>query len=127
MANLNHLSTILVCEDEALILMDIESTLLSAGVGVVQSAMSLEEGLAMAGTGQFDAAVLDLHLGRDGWSYEIAHRLKEKGVPFIFSSGTIDVVEGFHDVPLVMKPFSTDQMISALLQVTADREIRAAQ
>ena len=126
MANLAHLSNVLVCEDEALILMDIESTLVSAGVATVLSAMSLEEGLALVERGGFEAAVLDLHLGRDGWSYEIAQRLRDKGVPFIFSSGTIDVVDGFREVPLVMKPFSTDQLVAALLQVTGTSRPAAA-
>ena len=127
MANISHLSRMLVVEDEALILLDIETTVRDAGVADVVAATSVEEAMAAIDAGSFDAAVLDLHLGRSGWSYDVAHRLKQKGVPFIFSSGTVDVADGFHDVPLVMKPFSSAQLVAALLQVTADRHAQAAQ
>ncbi|MEO8758618.1 MAG: response regulator [Devosia sp.] len=127
MANLSHLSRVLVVEDEGLILLDLESSLLDAGVAAVVTAATLDEALLAVDAGQFDAAVLDLHLGRSGWSYEIARRLVQKGVPFIFSSGTVAIADGFREVPLVMKPFSSDQLVAALLQVTADRQTLAAQ
>ena len=121
MANLSHLSRVLVVEDEALIALDIEVTLRDAGVGAIVSAAAVSEALAMIDQEQLDGAVLDLHLGRSGWSYDVAHRLRAKGVPFVFSSGTTDVVEGFDDVPLVAKPFSTGELLAALERVTARR------
>ena len=127
MANLSHLSRVLVVEDEGLILLDIEQTLRDAGASDILLASTAADALQMIDAADFDAAVLDLHLGRGGWSYDTARRLVEKGVPFVFSSGTIDVVEGFRNVPLVMKPFSSDQLVAALLQVTADRQVAAAQ
>jgi len=127
MANLSHLNTIMIAEDEALILLDIEQTLADAGVQTVISTTTVEEALAAIETGEVQAAVLDLHLGRSGWSYDVANRLKEKGIPFIFSSGTVDIAEGFRDVPFIMKPFSTEQLVAALLQVTTTDRIEAAQ
>lgn len=127
MANLSHLNTIMIAEDEALILLDIEQTLADAGVQTVISTTTVEEALAAIETGEVQAAVLDLHLGRSGWSYDVANRLKEKGIPFIFSSGTVDIAEGFRDVPFIMKPFSTGQLVAALLQVTTTDRIEAAQ
>jgi len=127
MANLSHLDVVLVVEDEALILLDIEQTLAEADVGQVVAATNVEDALAAIAVRSIDAAVLDLHLGRSGWSYEVAKRLTESGVPFIFSSGTVDVAEGYRDVPLLMKPFSADQLVAALLQVTAADPAEAAQ
>jgi FixJ family two-component response regulator len=70
--------------------------------------------------------VLDVHLRRGNRCYELAQRLIEKGVPFVFLSGTPDVAEGFHDVPLVMKPFSSEQLLTAIAGVTAARQAGAA-
>jgi DNA-binding response OmpR family regulator len=127
MANLRHLSRVLVCEDEALILMDIEATLREAGVADILSGLSVAEGEAHLAAHDCDAAILDRHLGSDGWSDALAHRLRAKGVPFVFLSGTVEVADGFRDVPLVMKPFSTDQLVAALLQVTAGGRNEAAE
>jgi len=127
MASLAHLSRLLVVEDEALILLDIEMTLRDMGVADVVTASAVDEALAVIDAGGLDAAVLDLHLGPTGWSYGVARRLQADGIPFIFSSGTVDVAEGFQTVPLVMKPFSGEQLAAALLQVTTGIEPRAAQ
>src|ERR1700712_3957656 len=100
MANLSHLGRVLALEDEALILFDIEQTLHDAGVGNIVTAIPCDDALAALDAGAFDAAVLDLHLGRSGWSYDVARRLQAKGVPFIFTSGTAEIAEGFREVPL---------------------------
>ena len=127
MPNLSHLPSILIVEDEALILLDLQQTLEDSGATGVVTATSIEEALAAIEARKPDCAVLDLHLGRSGWSYPVAHRLKELGVPFVFSSGTVEVTDGFHDVPLVMKPFSSDQLLAALIQVTAEDANEAAE
>ena len=127
MANLNHLSSVLVVEDEAIILLDLESSLLDAGVANVRTATTVAAAMALLDTARFDAAVLDLHLGADTWTYDIARRLRDAGVPFVLSSGTVAVVDGFDEVPLIGKPYRTEELLSALLQVTAERALVAAQ
>jgi CheY-like chemotaxis protein len=126
-ANLSHLSRVLVVEDEALILMDVAGTLEEARVAEVVSAISADEAMAALDRRPFDAAVLDLHLGRDGPSYDIARRLRTLKIPFVFSSGSTESMGDFRDVPLLTKPFSADQLLAALLQVTAGRDILAAE
>ena len=127
MVSLSHLATMLVVEDEAIIALDIESTLYDAGVASVLSSGRADEALRLVALYPIDAAVLDLHLGPNQWTYEIARALETKGVPFIFSSGTADLAEGFEHLPLVPKPFSTDQLMAALLQVTQRPSAIAAQ
>jgi CheY-like chemotaxis protein len=127
MATLSHLNRMLILEDQALILLDLEMTLAEAGVAEIYSATTTDDAMAIVERGGLDAAVLDLHLGATGWSYDVARRLEALKVPFIFSSGTVDIADGFQHVPLLTKPFSEDQLLSALLQVTADRETMAAQ
>ena len=126
MADLSHLRRILVVEDEALILLDLEQTLAEAGVETVLAAATVADALKMVDMAEPDAAIVDLHLGRDGWSYDVAKRLKEKGVPFVFSSGTIEVADGFHDVPLVLKPFASDQLIETLATTCATQDTAVA-
>jgi len=126
MADLSHLRRILVVEDEALILLDLEQTLAEAGVETVLAASTVADALKMVDMGEPDAAILDLHLGRDGWSYDVAHRLKEKGVPFVFSSGTVEVADGFHDVPLVLKPFASNHLIETLAATCAESDAAVA-
>jgi len=116
-----HLNRLLVVEDEALIMLDIEAILLDAGVGEVVTATSVGEALRLVDSVSLDGAVPDLRLGRSGWSYEVAARLQQNDVPFVFSSGTAEVADGFCHVPLLVKPFFAEQLIAGLLQVTADR------
>lgn len=127
MADLSHLAHILIVEDDGLIALDIETTLQAAGAARVTSLATAEDALRSLEETSFDAAVLDLHLGRGGFSYEVAGRLKEKGVPFVLSSGTAEVSDAFRDVPMVMKPFSSDELVTALAGVTAGHIAGAAE
>jgi len=126
MAGLSHLRRMLVLEAEALILLDLEQTLTEAGVETVLVAATTDDALAIVEAAALDAAILDLNLGRGGWSYDVARRLQKNGVPFVFSSGTNDVVEGFEGIPMVLKPFSSDQMINTLREVSPGRDVVAA-
>jgi len=126
MAELSHIRRMLVLEDEALILLDLEQTLTDAGVETVLVAANSDDALAIVDGAALDAAILDLNPGRGGWSYGVARRLQQKGVPFVFSSGTADVAAGFESVPLVIKPFSSEQMVATLREVCARRDTEAA-
>lgn len=127
MVNLSHLLRVLVVEDESLIAFDVEMTLRDAGVREIVSAASVDDALALIEQLPLDAAILDLQLGRGGWSHAVAQQLRARGIPFIFSSGTAAAVDDFRDVPFVTKPFSTDQLLAALLQVSAQEPREAAQ
>lgn len=121
MGRLDHLIRVLIVEDEAIIALDLESTLADAGVAEIEVTGSFEQAAQLIAAGRFDAAVLDLHLGPDVLTYDLAKALQAHGVPFMFSSGTVSVAEAFAEVPMVMKPFSDDQIIAALLEATAQK------
>jgi DNA-binding response OmpR family regulator len=125
--NLNSLRRVLVVEDEALIAMDVMQTLEEAGVAETVHMTTVEGALAEIESSHFDAAVLDLHLGRSGWTYDVAKRRTQKGVPFIFTSGTSDIAEGFRDVPLIGKPYRAETLLEALLGVSDTSQTVAAQ
>ena len=127
MHDLSHIPRILVLEDEALIAMDLAQMLAEAGARSIASAATNAEALAALDELAIDAAVVDLHLGRDGSSYEVAGLLREKGIPFVFTSGSADVADGFRDVPLVGKPYKGDELLAVLIAAAERPEIIAAE
>lgn len=126
MAELSHLTRILVVEDDGLIALNIENTLQDAGVGEVILLASVEDALVALDAVRFTAAVLDVQLGRHGRTYAVAERLRQERVPFVFSSGSDEIADAFRDVPLIMKPFSSEQLITALAQITFGTSTAAA-
>lgn len=127
MTELSHIGRILVLEDEGLIALDIDATLQDAGVGEVLCVPGVADAMRAIDKSTLDAAILDVQLGVDGWAYDVARRLREKGVPFIFSSGSAEIEEAFHDVPLVTKPFSSEQLVEALAGITTNGAVQAAE
>ena len=96
----------LVVEDEILVAMMIEDSLVSIGVEVAGVVGTLEEAMKRANEGGFDCALLDVHLrGRD--IYPVAEVLAAKGVPFIFATGYGQgmLPEKWQECPVLQKPF----------------------
>jgi CheY-like chemotaxis protein len=105
-----------VLEDEFLIAMDVEQICRDAGAPEVILARTLQEADSAHPSG-FDAAILDLMVGGTSTS-GFADRLAERGVPFVFASGygeLADVHARFPGVRVVPKPYSGDDLISALV------------
>ncbi len=98
-------SRALIVEDEALIAMLIEDYLNDMGITDVTLASSLNDGLRQARSGRFDVAILDVNLNGER-SDRIAASLRERGVPFAFSTGygPAGLPEEFADVPVATKP-----------------------
>lgn len=105
---------VLMAEDEVFIAMMLEDILADEGYHV-HAATSLAEGLALAEQSHFDAAILDVNLGRS-LVFPLAERLREKGVPFVFASGygSEGIPAGFSHYPVLMKPFDAKTLLSAL-------------
>jgi CheY-like chemotaxis protein len=78
---------VLVLEDETIVLLMIEDLLDDLGCHVVGPASTVPEALALAEAGGFDAALLDLNLGRGETSYPVADMLAARHVPFAFVTG----------------------------------------
>ena len=102
---------ILVVEDETLIAVMIEDTLVELGCEIVGPTGRLDTALQLANEGKFDAAVLDVTI-RGGKVYPVAEQLVAHGIPFVFASGYGDwaLPETLRNKPRLMKPFT----ISAL-------------
>ncbi|MDQ4087792.1 MAG: response regulator [Pseudomonadota bacterium] len=105
---------ILVVEDEPIVAMMIEDLLEELGARALGPARSNAQALHLAETSAIDAAILDVNLG-DERSYEVAERLRERGVPFVFATGYGTAgCERFALVETVRKPFDGDQLAAAL-------------
>lgn len=105
---------VLVVEDEPVVAMYLEDLLAALGCETVGPASRLADGLVLAESGGFDAAILDINLGGER-STPIAETLRARGVPFAFASGYGNSPEGFgEEVPMVEKPYREAQVASAL-------------
>lgn len=109
-------NAILLLEDEAIIAFALEDMLVADGATVVMAA-SLEEAETLIERGGFAAAVLDVNVHGEK-SYGIGERLRALGVPFVFATGYGDTSHPpeFADTPTVSKPYTHDQIRSAMAQ-----------
>lgn len=114
---------VLVVEDSAMIAMDLESFLMSAGYEVVGPASSVSEALRLVDGDPLDAALLDVDLEGELVT-PVAARLSEMGVPFAFLTGfdgaSVEVQE-FQDVIVVEKPFGDRVILTTLASLLANR------
>lgn len=107
---------ILVLEDEFLIAMDVEQLCRDNGAADVIIAQDLAAFDAEELQLDFDAAILDIMLGGIS-TLPFAHKLRERGIPFVFASGYTDLEEilaAFPGVALIDKPYSGDDLIQAV-------------
>jgi len=121
-------SRILVIEDEALVALQLQSDLESAGHKVVGPARSLQAGMSLVDREEIDVALLDVSLGRET-SAPIADRLLARNVPFAFVTGYSDTAmlpEHLRTMPRLIKPYglSDVQRILAGLLDEATRVLR---
>jgi PAS domain S-box-containing protein len=109
---------VLVVEDEALIAMVAVDFLAEAGCEIVGPAPTIEAALELIEKCEVDAALLDGNLlGRRVDAVALA--LTQKNIPFAFVTGygRDALPAGFRDAATVEKPFSQDQLVSALNQI----------
>lgn len=111
---------VLVVEDEALIALDLETTLRRHGCEVVGPVGTVGEGCRLAAAGRIDAAVLDINLGREP-VFPVADALAAAAVPFLFVTGyDAGVLPARHrHRPVALKPYRVRKLIDALANLLA--------
>lgn len=109
---------VLVVEDESLIAMDIEDTLLALGCEIVGPTGKLETALRLAREERLDAAVLDVTV-TGGKTYAVAEQLLARGIPFVLASGygAWALPDDLRDRPRLTKPFTPAQLKEAVLRL----------
>ncbi|WP_309085108.1 response regulator [Chelativorans sp.] len=121
---------ILLVEEEVLIAMDVEQLCYDLGAAAVATissdayltseALDTREEVRTALLGA-DAAILDAKVGGD-WTLELARRLKQRRVPFVFATGypgTEPLFAEFPDVPVIGKPYSGLELPQAVARMVA--------
>lgn len=111
---------VLIVEDDPIIALDFEDTILGFGVKAVRTAGNVINALQMIADQAPDFALLDVGLVREK-SFAIAERLDELKIPFVFVTGygvDVRLPAAFADKPRLPKPYSSDAL-KALLKSSA--------
>jgi CheY-like chemotaxis protein len=107
---------LLLVEDDPIIALDFEDTILGLGVQIVRTAGSVARALTMIADRAPDFALLDVGLVREK-SFAIAERLAELNIPFVFVTGYAAeavVPAEFADRPRLPKPCTTEALEAVL-------------
>jgi DNA-binding NtrC family response regulator len=116
-------ASIFLVEDEALVRMALASMVEELGHRVVAEAGTIKEAGAIAMTGVFDLAILDINI--DGLGIDpVAHVIERRGLPFLFVTGygAAWLPSLFRRRPVLEKPVSMDRLrdtIDTLLERSA--------
>lgn len=120
--------SVMIVEDESMILMLVEDMLADMGCTVAGVASVEEDALTKIATTRFDAAILDINLNGVR-SERIAEKLRERRIPFVLSTGYGASVDApaFRGAPILAKPFQETDLRAALsAAIDADRINAAA-
>ena len=107
---------VLIVEDDAIIALDFEDTILGFGVKSVRTAGSVARALDLIADRMPDFALLDVGLAR-GNSYAVAERLHAMQIPFVFITGyssQIGLPRALDGTPMLPKPCTSDVLEAAL-------------
>jgi CheY-like chemotaxis protein len=109
---------VLIVEDDPIIALDFEDTLLGFGVKAVRTAPSVARALALIAERAPEFALLDVGLIREK-SFAVAERLELLKIPFAFVTGYSSAARlpaAFASKPLLPKPYSTDALRALLIK-----------
>jgi CheY-like chemotaxis protein len=110
------LQNILIVEDNPIIAFDTEEMLRELGACTIRIANGLEEALEAIKECPPQLALLDINLGSNT-SYEIARRLMDLAIPFVFSTGYREedaFPAPFQAVPSLRKPYTAEDLRSVM-------------
>ena len=112
--------TVLIVEDEALILLALEDIAITCGYAVFSFGDHAAAMAALDGS-VVDFAILD---GKSGGQIEftLARSLRQRGIPFAFCTGVAkeEFPEDLRDVPFISKPFSDEDVVVVLPRAHRD-------
>jgi len=109
--------SVFLVEDEVMIRMMVADMLEELGYSVAAEAGEINEAIRLAGTTEFDIAILDVNVNGKVIS-PVAEVLAGRGRPFIFATGygAQGLPEEYRNRPTLQKPFQME----TLAQVLAD-------
>lgn len=112
--------SVFLVEDEVMIRMMVADMLEELGYHVAAEAGEINQALALAGSSDFDFAVLDVNIGGELIS-PVAAVIKARNRPFLFASGygSPGLPEKYRQHPALQKPFQIKQLAQMI-----DRTLR---
>lgn len=113
---------VLIVEDSFLVVMTLEDLFDRLGWRMIGPAARVDEALELARTEQFDAALLDVNLA-DEMSWPVAAVLKERGIPFAFSTGyNVETLlpASLHGTEIVTKPYQPNDVERCIRKIISD-------
>jgi DNA-binding NtrC family response regulator len=114
---------VLIVEDDPIIALDFEDTVLRLGVKTVRTASSVSRALQFIDERAPDFVLLDIGLVREK-SFAVAERLEALGIPFAFVTGySTDVAlpATLAQKPRLPKPCTSDALEAVLRSAAAGR------
>jgi DNA-binding NtrC family response regulator len=117
---------VLVVEDDAIIAMDLEDTILSFGVKTVRIAANVSRALAHIAERAPDFVLLDIGLVQEK-SFAVAERLEALGIPFAFVTGygaDAAIPAAFVQKLRLPKPCTSNALEAVLKGTSAGRVVR---
>ncbi|MEO0456353.1 MAG: HWE histidine kinase domain-containing protein [Cyanobacteria bacterium P01_A01_bin.114] len=114
-----HLGSVLVVEDNMLLVMDMENSLRKLGFEKIDAAPSVARALKCLDNNQYRVCVLDIDLKKET-SFQIAQRLLEQQIPFTFTTGydsKFSIPEELREAPLIKKPIEMAELEETLRQL----------
>lgn len=112
---------VLIVEDDPIIALDFEDTILGFGVKTIRTAGNVARALSMIADRAPDFALLDVGLVREK-SFAVVERLDALKIPFVFVTGygaDVRLPAALAHRPRLPKPYSSDAL-KALLKNRAD-------
>lgn len=109
-------ATVLVVEDEFMLLIELAAVLKDAGAERVLACRSIEQALALCEASDINAAVLDVRIGYHSVA-PVAQWLTERGVPFLFYTGQVGndpAIARWRTCPILSKPASPTAIVAAV-------------
>ena len=114
---------VLIVEDDPIIALDFEDTILGFGVKTVRTAPNVAKALGMIADQPPAFALLDVSLIREK-SFAVAERLEALKIPFAFVTGygvDAKLPAAFLNTPRLAKPYSTDALLVLLKRSSVGR------
>jgi DNA-binding response OmpR family regulator len=113
---------VLVVEDDAIVLMELEAILQDAGAETVACCRNVKDGLTAVDENPPAAAILDVNIGQRTIA-PVAHRLMRHGTPFLFYTGEVQNESTLSEWPghvVLIKPERPAAIIAAVAHLLRD-------
>jgi DNA-binding NtrC family response regulator len=117
---------VLIVEDDVIIALDFEETILGFGVKTIRTAGNVSRALEMIADRAPDFALLDVGLVREK-SFAVAERLDELQIPFAFVTGyaaDVRLPAAYAHTPRLPKPCAAEALAAVVKRSSAHRAKR---